>query len=42
MSLTPMTRYYIRRLLAERAESLGLTVSNAENDSQAFADQLAR
>ncbi|MDR7922800.1 MULTISPECIES: hypothetical protein [unclassified Thermosynechococcus] len=42
MSLTPMTRYYIRRLLAKRAESLGLTVSGAESDSQAFADQLAR
>lgn len=42
MSLTPMTRYYIRRLLAERAESLGLTVSGTESDSQAFADQLAR
>ncbi|URR36515.1 hypothetical protein NBE99_05095 [Thermosynechococcus sp. HN-54] len=42
MSLTPMTRYYIRRLLAERAESLGLTVSETESDSQAFADQLAR
>ncbi len=37
-----MTRYYIRRLLAERAKSLGLTVSNAESDSQAFGDQLAR
>lgn len=37
-----MTRYYIRRLLAERAESLGLTVSGTESDSQAFADQLAR
>lgn len=37
-----MTRYYIRRLLAERAEFLGLTVSGTENDSQAFADQLAR
>ncbi|QSF48639.1 hypothetical protein [Thermosynechococcus sp. TA-1] len=37
-----MTRYYIRRLLAKRAESLGLTVSGAESDSQAFADQLAR
>ncbi|MFN4280354.1 hypothetical protein [Thermosynechococcus sp.] len=42
MSLTPMTRYYIRRLLAERAESLGLTVGSTESDSQAFADQLAR
>lgn len=42
MLLTPMTRYYIRRLLAERAESLGLTVSEAESESQAFADQLAR
>ncbi|QEQ00932.1 hypothetical protein FFX45_05775 [Thermosynechococcus sp. CL-1] len=42
MSLTPMTRYYIRRLLAKRAESRGLTVSGAESDSQAFADQLAR
>ncbi|WJI25193.1 hypothetical protein MZ909_05790 [Thermosynechococcus sp. B0] len=42
MSLTPMTRYYIRRLLAKRAESLGLTVSGTESDSQAFADQLAR
>ncbi|WP_298976640.1 hypothetical protein [uncultured Thermosynechococcus sp.] len=42
MSLTPMTRYYIRRLLAERAESLGLTVSSTEDHSQAFADQLAR
>lgn len=37
-----MTRYYIRRLLAKRAESLGLTVSGTESDSQAFADQLAR
>lgn len=37
-----MTRYYIRRLLAERAESLGLTVKGTESDSQAFADQLAR
>lgn len=37
-----MTRYYIRRLLAERAESLGLTVGSTESDSQAFADQLAR
>lgn len=36
-----MTRYYIRRLLAERAESLGLTVSSTESDSQAFAHQLA-
>ncbi len=37
-----MTRYYIRRLLAERAEELGLCVSDTDTDSQAFADQLAR
>ncbi|WP_448514815.1 hypothetical protein [Parathermosynechococcus lividus] len=42
MSLTPMTRYYIRRLLAERAELLGLNVSATDTDSQGFADQLAR
>ncbi|BCX13360.1 MAG: hypothetical protein KatS3mg067_2298 [Thermosynechococcus sp.] len=40
MPLTPMTRYYIRRLLAERAESLGLKVSGS--DSEAFAEQLSR
>ncbi|XFA73195.1 hypothetical protein RYO59_001433 [Thermosynechococcaceae cyanobacterium Okahandja] len=36
-----MTRYYIRRLLGERADVLGLSVGDTD-DSQAFADQLAR
>lgn len=44
MQLSPMTRYYIRRLLSERAEDLGLLPvdASAEGDDKIFLDQLIK
>lgn len=44
MQLSPMTRYYIRRLLSERAEDLGLLPvdPSCEGDDKIFLDQLIK
>ncbi|MDG2989738.1 hypothetical protein L3556_02130 [Candidatus Synechococcus calcipolaris G9] len=44
MQLSPMTRYYIRRLLSERAQELGLLPVDAstEGDDKIFLDQLIK